>query len=63
MLAPPVETLLPNESITSQITEKVLAKLTQGRYMITFEYSTEKESEHSIRERSTVYSEIFIIAD
>lgn len=60
-LAPSVETLPPNKSITSKIPEKTLSKITPGSYMIKFEYSTVKRDQFGIGEHSIVESEIFTV--
>ncbi|OGD07253.1 hypothetical protein A2899_03190 [Candidatus Amesbacteria bacterium RIFCSPLOWO2_01_FULL_49_25] len=60
-LAPPVESLKPNETITSEIPEKTLPKMIQGVYKITFEYSTVKRDRFGLGELSSVASETFTI--
>ncbi len=61
MLAPSVETLLPNGSITSKIPEKTFSKMAPGTYKMKFEYSTEKRDRFVIGEHSTVDSETFTV--
>lgn len=63
MLAPSVETLSPNQSITGKIPEKTLSKMAQGTYKIRFNYSTEKKSRFGIGEHSIVDSETFIMVE
>ncbi len=58
MLAPSVETLSPNTSITNKIPDKTLSKMVPGKYKIKFYYSTEKRDRFGIGEQSTIESEI-----
>ncbi len=61
MLAPAVETLLPNGDITSKIPEKTLSKMVPGKYKIKFYYSTEKRDRFGIGEQSIIESETLTI--
>ena len=61
MLAPSVETLLPNKNITSKIPDKTLSKMVSGTYKIKFYYSTEKKDRFGIGEQSIIESEAITI--
>lgn len=63
MLAPSVETLLPNGNITSKITDKTLSKMVPGRYKIKFYYSLEKRDRFGLGEQSTIESEILTVSE
>jgi len=61
MLAPSVETLLPNRKITNKIPDKTLSKMVSGTYKVKFYYSTEKRDRFGIGEQSIVESEALTI--
>ncbi len=61
MLAPAVETLLPNKDITSNIPDKSLSKMTPGKYKIRFYYSSEKRDRFAIGEHLSIESAVFTI--
>lgn len=63
MLAPTVETLLPNGNITSKISEKTLSKMVPGDYKIKFYYSLEKRDRFAIGTQSIVESETLTILE
>lgn len=63
MLAPTVETLLPNGNITSKIPDKTLSKMVPGRYKIKFYYSLEKRDLFALGEKSIVESETLTISE
>lgn len=63
MLAPAVETLLPNGNITSKITDKTLSKMVPGRYKVKFYYSLEKRDRFGLGEQSTIESEILTVSE
>lgn len=63
LLAPAVETLLPNGNITGKITDKTLSKMVPGRYKIKFYYSLEKRDRFGLGEQSTLESEILTVSE
>lgn len=63
MLAPSVETLLPEKSIVSKIPEKTSSKMSPGVYMIRFDYSNTKRDRFGLGELSVLDSETFKIVE
>jgi hypothetical protein len=62
LLAPSVQTLLPNKNISSKIPDKVFSKMTPGTYKIKFYYSLEIRDRFGIGEQSIIESETITIA-
>ena len=63
LLAPAVETLLPNGKIMSKIPDKTLSKMALSRYKIKFYYSFGKRDRFAIGEQSIIESETLTIAE
>jgi len=63
MLAPSVETLLPNKNITNVIPEKTFSKMVPGNYKIKFYYSLEKRDRFTLGAQSIVESETLTISE